>query len=124
MSSHGPAGSVHWPLVSDQRPTTKILFAGVRRMRRARFVGGIALACLLVGLAWQRWEVQAQQSSGVQWIWFNEGDPAKSAPEGTRYFRKSFSLTRPFVDEAELDITADDEFTVWINGVEVGKGNS
>ena len=33
-------------------------------------------------------------------------------------------MSRPFVDEAELDITADDSFTVWINGTEVGKGDN
>src|SRR5262249_40932930 len=27
-----------------------------------------------------------------------------------------------FVDEADLDITADDGFTVWVNGTEVGRG--
>jgi putative heme-binding domain-containing protein len=62
----------------------------------------------------------------VHWIWFNEGDPTKEAPAGTRYFRKEFEINRPVqrpVDEGTLAITADDEFTVWINGVKVGHGS-
>jgi putative heme-binding domain-containing protein len=69
---------------------------------------------------------QAHQAAGAQWIWFNEGDPAKSAPAGVRYFRKAFGIDRPIqkpVDEGTLDITADNAFTVWVNGVEIGKGN-
>jgi putative heme-binding domain-containing protein len=68
----------------------------------------------------------AQPAAGASWIWFNEGDPARSAPAGTCYFRKAFGIDRPFqkpVDEGTLDITADNAFTVWVNGVEVGKGN-
>jgi putative heme-binding domain-containing protein len=58
----------------------------------------------------------------LQWIWFDEGDPARDAPAQTRFFRKSFDHNRT-VDEAILDITADDEFTVWFNGTLVGKGD-
>src|SRR5262249_3385191 len=66
------------------------------------------------------------QSSGVHWIWFDEGEPAKDAPAATRYFRKVFTINRPVqipVDEATLHITADNAFTVWINGHQIGKGN-
>ncbi len=62
----------------------------------------------------------------VQWIWFNEGS-GQDALAGTRYFRRAFEINRPLarpVDEGTLDITADNEFTVWVNGVEVGKGNN
>ncbi len=62
----------------------------------------------------------------VQWIWFDEGDPAQSAPAETRYFRKVFQIDRPVqkvVDEGTLDITADNAFTVWVNGHAVGKGD-
>jgi putative heme-binding domain-containing protein len=65
------------------------------------------------------------QGARANWIWFNEGDPAKEAPKGTVYFRKVFKIDRPIqqpVDEGVLDITADDEFTVWVNGALVGMG--
>ncbi|MFO0809754.1 MAG: HEAT repeat domain-containing protein [Gemmataceae bacterium] len=63
------------------------------------------------------------QSGGVQWIWFDEGDPLKDAPAGTRYFRKTLTLGG-IVDVATLDITADDAFTVWVNGTKVGSGDT
>lgn len=100
-------------------------------MKRGWFLGLFGLAVLLVGQGVGPWDAQAKQKKqrpaakpgeGVNWIWFDEGDPAKDAPAETRYFRKVFSMTRPFVDEAELDITADKEFHVWVNGVQVGRG--
>ena len=60
-----------------------------------------------------------------QWVWFNEGDPTADAPAETRYFRRVFTVDqaadRP-IDAAELEITADNAYTVWLNGAEVGKG--
>src|SRR5207253_755715 len=52
-----------------------------------------------------------------------EGDPANSAPAGARFFRRTFTLEWP-ADEATVDITAANAFTVWLNGVEVGKGDN
>src|SRR5947209_1020886 len=93
-------------------------------MRRGLIVAALGLSALPIGGVGRN--VQAQQPPAVQWIWFNEGDPAKSAPPETRYFRKVFNINRPVeipVDDAALDITADDLFTVWVNGALVGKGN-
>ncbi|WP_214414628.1 family 78 glycoside hydrolase catalytic domain [Sphaerisporangium fuscum] len=57
--------------------------------------------------------------TGADWIWYPEGDPASDAPAATRYFRGSFDLSAvPGV--ARLIMTADDGFTAWVNGVEVG----
>jgi putative heme-binding domain-containing protein len=89
-------------------------------------IGLFVAACLAVGLAQGPWGLWAQQAGGVQWIWFNEGDPVQEAPAQTRYFRKVFAIDRPIqkpVDEATLDITADSAFTVWVNGALVGKGS-
>jgi putative heme-binding domain-containing protein len=61
----------------------------------------------------------------VNWIWLNEGDPAAGRPVETVYFRRTFTIDRPVqkvVDEGTLDITADNAFTVWLNGVEIGQG--
>jgi hypothetical protein len=55
----------------------------------------------------------------VQWIWFDEGDPVKEAPAGTRFFRKTFELDK-VPEHAQLTITADNRFTAWINGTKVG----
>ncbi len=95
-------------------------------MRYGGWLAGVVL--LLVSLAgWKPEPTQAQQGGSLLWIWYDEGgNPAKSAPAGTRYFRKTFEINRPVdnpIDEAQLDIVADDEYTVWINGTEVGAGN-
>lgn len=55
----------------------------------------------------------------ADWIWFPEGDPAAGAPAGTRYFRGTVTVSGP-LRLARLAMTADDGFTVWINGTEVG----
>ena len=55
------------------------------------------------------------QLSSAQWIWYPEGNPAVSAPPGKRYFRKSFSVDGE-VKSAQLTMTADNAFTVWIDG--------
>ncbi|WP_162794840.1 family 78 glycoside hydrolase catalytic domain [Nonomuraea lactucae] len=57
--------------------------------------------------------------TGTKWIWYPEGDPLRSAPAGTRYFRKSVDLTA-LPPTARLILTVDDGFTAWVNGVEVG----
>ena len=67
-----------------------------------------------------------QPQTPGQWIWYpDEGDPAKGAPVGTRWFRKKFNLDKLVtpVRAAVLKITADNEFTAYLNGVEVGSGN-
>src|SRR5262245_27784708 len=63
----------------------------------------------------------------AQWVWYDEGDPAQDAPAETRYFRRAFTVDRPGpkpADKATLDITADNRFTVWVNGAEVGSGDT
>jgi Glycosyl hydrolases family 2, sugar binding domain. len=96
-------------------------------MRRGRLLG---IASLILGLvtltiAAQRKAAPAE-SDEVQWIWFDEGDPITEAPSETRYFRRVFTINRPVqkvVDEAQLEITADNSFVVWVNGTKVGSGN-
>ncbi len=63
------------------------------------------------------------QSKTPQWIWFNEpdGNPLQGAPNATRYFRKVFSAGK--VGEASISLTADNSFTVWVNGQRIGEGN-
>jgi WD40 repeat protein/serine/threonine protein kinase len=68
-----------------------------------------------------------QPATPAQWIWYpDEGDPTKNAPVGTRWLRKKFDLdklAKP-VRVAVLRITADDQFTAYLNGVEVGSGDA
>jgi alpha-L-rhamnosidase len=61
--------------------------------------------------------------TGTSWIWAPEAAPGKSAPVGTRYFRKTFVLPegRGYKSAIWL-IAADDEFTAWVNGERAGIG--
>lgn len=63
---------------------------------------------------------------GSQWIWFagDQGDPAQEVPAGTRYFRAAWRLGQEPVHDAELTITADDAFVLYVNGVEIGRGDA
>ncbi|HKB41514.1 MAG TPA: HEAT repeat domain-containing protein [Gemmataceae bacterium] len=96
-------------------------------MRRGWF---LTLSLLTVGAVALWWHLggnpaRAQQLRGVQWIWFDEGDPLSEAPIATRYFRRNFTIDRdtPRFSAAELEITADNSFTVWLNGTRVGSGD-
>jgi hypothetical protein len=65
---------------------------------------------------------------GAEWIWHatDGGNPASAAPAGTRLFRRSFDLPDGFTPAraaAKLGIGADDTFTAWVNGHEVGRGD-
>ncbi|KUL39505.1 alpha-L-rhamnosidase [Actinoplanes awajinensis] len=55
--------------------------------------------------------------TGASWIWYPEGDPASSAPAGTRYFRRTVDLTPS--GRAVLVVTGDDTADVWVNGTQV-----
>jgi hypothetical protein len=91
-------------------------------MTQRWFLAAFGFACLAAGLTSWSENVLAKEAPVVQWIWFNEGDPASDAPAETRYFRRTFNLPEP-PDEATLDITADNQFVVWLNGVAVGRGD-
>jgi len=61
---------------------------------------------------------------GAKWVWFAEGRPERSAPPGTRYFRRTFTLpTGVKVSSARLTITADNTFECWINGRKATQGD-
>src|SRR5262249_46189606 len=107
------------------RAADNIDSSGELMMNRGRFLVLLGIVCFAIGLGHWIQDGRAQQASAVQWIWFDEGDPTQSAPAETRYFRRVFVIDRPVqkvVDEGTLDITADNSFTVWINGHQVGKG--
>jgi putative heme-binding domain-containing protein len=96
-------------------------------MRRGRLlgIGSLILGIVTLTIAAQRKAAPAE-STEVQWVWFDEGDPLQEAPAETRYFRRVFTIDRPVqkvVDEAQLEITADNSFVVWVNGTKVGSGN-
>ncbi|GIF77130.1 family 78 glycoside hydrolase catalytic domain [Asanoa siamensis] len=56
--------------------------------------------------------------TGASWIWYPEGDPGASAPIGTRYLRRVFTVPAG-VTRATLTVTGDDTADVWVNGTQV-----
>ena len=62
---------------------------------------------------------------GAKWIWFPEGNPAVSAPLGTRYFRRVFALpANQAVRSATIAMTADNEFHLFVNGQQAGDSDN
>jgi hypothetical protein len=59
--------------------------------------------------------------SGAAWIW-SEKSGAQTAP-GIRYFKNEVTLPKGSkIESAQVAITADDAFTLWINGKEAAVG--
>jgi hypothetical protein len=62
---------------------------------------------------------------GCSWTWYPEGDPAHAAPPGTRYFRKQITIPAgATISKATFAGTADNSFTLFINGKEAGHSDS
>ncbi|MBE0537854.1 MAG: family 78 glycoside hydrolase catalytic domain [Phycisphaerae bacterium] len=60
-----------------------------------------------------------------QWIWVSEGDPAKSAPVGKRYFRATVTIPAGRkVQKGMLTMSADNGFVAYVNGREAGRGSN
>ena len=57
----------------------------------------------------------------AQWIWRDEGGSASSMPPEVRYFRRVFTVEGD-IDSATLVMTADNDFTCWVNGRWAGAG--
>jgi alpha-L-rhamnosidase len=51
------------------------------------------------------------------WIWFPEGDPTVEAPAQYRYFKRNFDISNMNdVTNAQLALTADDQYELYVNG--------
>lgn len=60
----------------------------------------------------------------AKWIWCEEGRPATAAPVGKRHFRRAVSLPGHQITAARISVAADNEFTLWLNGHELGTGSN
>ena len=59
------------------------------------------------------------------WIWFNEGNPANSAPVGDSHFRYTWDVSSiKSLKTAKLEATADNAFALKVNGREVLAGDN
>jgi alpha-L-rhamnosidase len=61
----------------------------------------------------------------AQWIWSAAGNPAQSAPVGSRFFRKVFAIdTERKISRAVAALSVDNSFVCTINGRQAGRGNN
>ena len=62
---------------------------------------------------------------GCYWTWYPETDPAQAAPPGTRYFRKQIVIPAgATIRKATFAGTADNSFTLFVNGKQAGRSDS
>ncbi|MFH1267439.1 MAG: hypothetical protein ABIK89_17080, partial [Planctomycetota bacterium] len=80
---------------------------------------------------WQGgWFRQDQDEEGVSladasWIWFPEGDAASVGPVGTRYFRRKIDVPQDRkITSAQIAMTADNGFELFLNSRRVGRGDN
>lgn len=68
---------------------------------------------------------QRSTFSESEWIWYPEDNPAQSAPVGKRYFQRIIHVdANKVVETASAAVSADNEFTLWINGKKVSTGDN
>jgi len=60
---------------------------------------------------------------GCSWVWYPGENAASAAPPEARYFRTEIDLPDRKVKRAVFTLTADNTFTLYVNGEEVGTGN-
>lgn len=66
---------------------------------------------------------QGSPVKNAKWIWHAEGSPAIAVPPGIRFFRRVVVLDAAReVVSAQLAMTADNGFEVWVNGERAGAG--
>ncbi len=65
-----------------------------------------------------------EDTRDIKWIWFPEGNPLQSAPQGNRFFRTTFDVPAgKAIKQAGLIALADNEYAANLNGKEVGTGS-
>jgi alpha-L-rhamnosidase len=62
--------------------------------------------------------------TNTSWIWFPAGEPEKSAPPGSNYFRRTFVLPDAEIKCARILLTGDNEAKGFINGRDIGGRNN
>jgi alpha-L-rhamnosidase len=69
--------------------------------------------------------VQKPDLAGTYWIWSPGENATKSAPVGTRYFRKEFTVPEGrALASAMCVVTADNRFKMFLNGRQIRDGSS
>lgn len=83
----------------------------------------ISMGAAWIAAGWAAAATEPPDLDGARWIWTADA-PAGHAPAGTRYFRTSFVLPPEWdLDSGALTVTADNLFTLYLNGVRVAQRN-
>lgn len=61
--------------------------------------------------------------AGASWIWHPDEDGATSAAAGAKYFRRVIRVDASTLRTARMLLSADNAYTLWINGQEVHRGS-
>ena len=67
-------------------------------------------------------ESAARRLGAARWIWYPEGNPAASAPPGTRFFRREVTVEAKKISSATIQITADNSYCLKVNGNPAAEG--
>ncbi len=114
----GTYGTISWDEAMDL-PGSAQVAAGKRFLERYHWP---SLSPKAEAVAWDG-PASGWPASYSRWIWFPEGKATEDAPIAPRYFRKTFEVpTGEVIRQARLRVGADDRFTAWINGRQVGQG--
>ncbi len=57
------------------------------------------------------------------WVWYPDENPTVSAPPGTRWFRREITLPDKAIKRGRFLISADNEWTLYVNGQYAGKNH-
>lgn len=60
---------------------------------------------------------------GCWWVWYPEDNPNQCPPPEARWFEKSIVLDQRKIKSARFLLSADDGFTLYVNGVQAAVGN-
>lgn len=116
----------------DEKDSAEYVFPGptVRRMSAEQFCDAVSLVTDVwrdapvaqVNFSLGRTNQSVPARFDAQWVW-SQTNAAQAVPPGTVYFRKTFQLTE-VPTEAFALVTADNSYTLYVNGKKAGAGSS
>jgi len=78
----------------------------------------VAMVMVMAAAAWSATRVPSK----ARWIWYPEGNPARSAPGETRYFRGAAVVgPKAKIARAHFVVNADDSSRIWLNGKKIAR---
>ncbi|QEH36414.1 hypothetical protein OJF2_49780 [Aquisphaera giovannonii] len=103
-----------------QRATAEPRELDRRARRRPRCAAAALGLCLIAGLL-PRPVLAQREASAPHWIWHGKAAAGRGYPAGPIYLRKALSVKEP--STLAVDVTADNEFQLFLDGKLVAEGN-